>query len=414
MPFITTDLALVIGVMITAGLLGGVLLNRVKFPRVTGYIIIGIVLSPSVLNLVSRATIDSLDIVTHVALGIIAYLIGASLRLEAIRKLGRSIAWITPSQSLGAWAIVTLAIVFLAAPILAVPGATFVTDYFPMALVIGAIATATAPAVTMAVIREFKAKGPFTTTLLAVVALDDAIAVIAFSVAVGIAQSLVSGVGVSLYQMMAIPASEIFGAIGIGAAFGFALIYMAKLVKTRALLLAVVLGMIVLCTGVTNILGISLIMANMAIGFIVANRVKDSGPIVVIEGIEDVVFAVFFVLAGMHFDASVMRTAGVLAVVVFAVRFAGKYFGTRIGAGISGASNAVKKYLGFALVPQAGVALGLALLAKNIFPALGDIIVNVVLVSVIINEVGAPSLTKYALFKAGEAEESGKLTSEAQ
>lgn len=159
MPPITTDLLLAVGVMITVGLLGGVLSNRVKFPRVTGYIVVGILLSPSVFNLVSRATIDSLDIVTHIALGIIAYLIGASLRLESLRKLGRSIAWITPAQSLGAWFVVTLAIAFLASPVLAIPGATFMNNYLPMALVIGAIASATAPAVTMAVIREFKAKG---------------------------------------------------------------------------------------------------------------------------------------------------------------------------------------------------------------------------------------------------------------
>jgi len=196
---ITTDILLAIGVMITVGVLGGVLSNRIKFPRVTGYIVVGVLLSPSALNLISRATIDNLDIITHVALGIVAYLIGASLRLEPIRRLGRSIAWITPSQSLGAWLVVSLTVAFLASPILAVPGATFMSDYLPMALVIGAIASATAPAVTMAVIREFKAKGPLTTTLLAVVALDDAIAVIGFAVAVGIAQSLVSGGGISLY-----------------------------------------------------------------------------------------------------------------------------------------------------------------------------------------------------------------------
>ena len=411
----TTDLALAIGVMITVGLLGGVLSNRFKFPRVTGYILVGIVLSPSVLNLVSRTTIDNLDIITHAALGIVAYLIGASLHLESIRKLGMSIAWITPAQSLGAWLVVTLAIAFLASPILAVPGATFMNNYLPMALVIGAIASATAPAVTMAVIREFKAKGPLTTTLLAVVAIDDAIAVIAFAIAVGIAQPLVSGGGgMSLYHMLAVPSLEIVQSIGIGAAFGFALIYMAKLVKTRALLLTVVLGMIMLCTGVTNFLGISLIMANMAIGFIVTNRVKDGEPIVVVESIEDIVFAVFFVLAGMHFDASIVRTAGILAALVFGVRFAGKYLGTRIGARISHASDAVEKYLGFALVPQAGVAIGLALLAKSIFPTLGSIMFNVVLVSVIINEVVAPPLTKYAIFKAGEAGEAIKPVPEAQ
>ncbi len=399
----TTDLALAIGVMITVGLLGGVLSNKIKFPRITGYVVIGILLSPSVLNLVSRATIEDLGIITHATLGVIAYLIGASLRFEAIRKLGRSISWITPFQSLGAWLVVSLALVFIAPVVLTASGVNSTNNYVPLALVIGAIASATAPAVTMAIIREYKARGPLTTTLLAVVALDDAIAVIAFAVAVGIAQPLVSGSNdVSLYQMLAVPSLEIAKSIGIGTALGFALVYLSKLVKTRALLLTIVLGVILLCTGIANSLGISLIMANMTIGFIVANRMTDSEPIFVVEGIEEVVFAIFFVFSGMHFDAGIIRTAGILALVLFGVRFAGKYYGTVIGARISRASEEVRKYLGFALVPQAGVALGLALLAAEILPALGNILVNIVLASVIINELVAPPLTKYAITKAGE------------
>jgi len=412
---VTTDLTLAIGIMVTVGLLGGVLSNKIKFPRVTGYIIIGIILSPSVLNLVSRATIEKLDIITHATLGVVAYLIGASLRMESIRKLGRSIAWITPTQSLGAWLVVTLAIAFIAPHIIAVPGATFMNNYFPMALVIGAIASATAPAVTMAVIREYKARGPLTTTLLAVVAIDDAIAVIAFAIAAGIAQSLVIGSGsVSLYQMLAVPSLEIAQSIGMGTALGFALVYLTRLAKTRALLLAAVLGTILLCTGLANYLGISLIMANMTLGFVVANRMRDSETVGVIEGIEEIVFAIFFVFSGMHFEAGVMRIAGTLALVLFGVRFAGKYFGTVIGAKISRASEEVKKYLGLALVPQAGVALGLALLAEEMFPTLGHLLFNVVLGSVIINEIVAPPLTKYAITKAGEAERAVESTSGVQ
>jgi Kef-type K+ transport system membrane component KefB len=409
------EFSLAIGVMVSVGLLGGLLANKIRFPRITGYIIVGILLSPSVLNLISRATLESLDIITHVSLSIVAYLIGASLRMESIRRLGRSIAWITPTQSLGAWLVVTLALAFIAPHIAAVPGATFMNNYFPMALVVGAIASATAPAVTMAVIREYKARGPFTTTLLAVVALDDAIAVIAFAVAIGIAQPLVSGSGgISLYQMLAVPALEIVQSIGIGTALGFALVYLARLAKTRAMLLAAVLGMILLGTGLANILGASLIMTNMAIGFVVANRMTDSEPVAVMEGIEEVVFSIFFVFSGMHFDASVIRTAGILALILFGVRFAGKYFGTVVGARISRASEEVKKYLGFALVPQAGVALGLALLAQKIFPTLGGILFNVVLTSVIINEITAPPLTKYAITKAGEAEIAVESTSGVQ
>ena len=401
--------------MITVGLLGGLVSNKIKFPRITGYIIVGILLSPSVLNLVSRNTIENLGIVTHVTLGIVAYLIGASLRMESIRRLGRSIAWITPFQSVGAWLVGTLVIAFVAPVFFAAPGATFMNSYFPMALVIGAMAAATAPAAVMAIIREYKARGPFTTTLLAVVALDDAIAVIAFAIAVGVAQPLVSGSGgISLYQMLAIPALEILQSIGIGAALGFALVYLAKLIKTRALLLSAVLGIVVLCTGLANYLGISLIMANMTIGFVVANRMTDSEPITVVEGVEEVVFSIFFVFSGMHFDASVMRTAGILALLIVATRFAGKYFGTRIGAAISQAPTAVKKYLGLALLPKAGVTLGLALLAQRAFPLLGNLIFNGVLASVIINELVAPPLTKYAIIKSGEAEEATKASAEAQ
>ena len=402
----TTDLALAIGVMITVGLLGGVLSNKIKFPRITGYIIVGMLLSPSVLNLISRATIDKLDIITHLALGIVAYLIGASLRMESIRKLGRGIVWITPFQSLGAWLVGTLVIAFVTPLILSAPGATFMSNYLPMGLVIGAMAAATAPAAVMAIIREYKARGPFTTTLLAVVALDDAIAVIAFAIAIGIAQPLVSGSdGVSFYQMLAVPGLEIAKSIGIGTALGFLLVYLNKLIRTRALLLSAVLGIVLLCTGLANFLGVSLIMANMTIGFIVANRVADSEPIAVMEGIEEVVFAIFFVFSGMHFDASVMRTAGILALLIVATRFTGKYLGTRIGATISHAPDVIKKYLGLALLPKAGVTLGLALLAERAFPAFGNIIFNGVLASVIINELVAPPLAKYAIVKAGETEE---------
>jgi NhaP-type Na+/H+ or K+/H+ antiporter len=278
--------------------------------------------------------------------------------------------------------------------------------YFPLAFVIGAIASATAPALTLAIVHEYKARGPLTTTLLAVVALDDAVAVIAFAIAVGVAQPLMAGGhGFSAYHMVGLPFLEILQSIGIGAAFGFSLVYLIRLVKSRALLLVVVLGMIVFCTGIANMQGVSLILANMVVGFIVVNRVKREEMFEVVEGIEDVVFTVFFVLAGMHFDWTVMKIAGVLAVLVWAVRFAGKYYGTMLGAKISHASEAVKKYLGFALVPQAGVAIGLALLAKSKFPefpVFGDILVNAILASVIISEVTAPPLVKHGIFKAGE------------
>ena len=146
------NLVLAIGIIIVIGFLGGWLTKRVKFPRITGYIIIGILLSPSLLNVVSAETIENLDIVTNIALGIIAFLIGGSLHLEPLKRLGKSIAWITPFESLSAWLIVTLLLTFLSPLILAIPNATLSQTYFPLAFIIGAISCATAPAATMAII----------------------------------------------------------------------------------------------------------------------------------------------------------------------------------------------------------------------------------------------------------------------
>jgi Kef-type K+ transport system membrane component KefB len=414
----TKDFLLAIGVMVSIGLFGGLLANRLKFPRITGYIIIGVLLSPSILNLVTKATLESWDILSTVVLAIIGYAIGGSLRLGSIRRLGRSVAWITIAEAIGALAIVTLLITLTGPVALAIPQADFLHTYLPLALVIGAAVCPAAPAVTLAVIRELKAKGPLTMTLLAVVALDDALGVILFAIVLGVAQPLLGGAGgISLYAMLGIPALDIMKSIGIGAALGFALIGIAKLARSRALLLAAVLGMLMLCVGLASVLGISVILASMVVGFVVRNRidkVMEDEPFIAIEGIEDFAFAVFFVLAGMHFDFGVIRTAGILAALIFAGRFLGKYLGVRASAGRTQAPEVVKKYLSFALMPEAGVTIGLALVAKSAFPALGDILLNGILASVIINELVAPPLTKYAITKAGEAEEPVEVAPEAQ
>ncbi len=398
------NLILVIGIMLSVGLLGGLATQKVKFPRITGYVLIGLLLSPSLFHLLERTSIDSLDIVTDVSLGIIAYLIGSSLRLDSIRKLGKSILWITPLQSLVAGLLIFIAIIFLAPFIIDSPSATFANTYLPMALVLGAIAMTTAPAITMASIRECKAKGPMTTTLHAVVALDDVIAVLGFSIALGFAQPLVTGVsGVSWHETLAIPCINLGMSASIGIGLGFCLVFLIRLVKTQALLLVAVLGIIVLGVGLANQLGISLILLSTMVGFVVTNRIRNLEPITVIENIEDLIYNLYFVSSGMFFNANVMGTAGILALIYFGVRFAGKYLGTNLGARVSGAPEAVRKYLGLALIPQAGVALGLALLARRMFPVFGETIFNLVLASAILNEIVSPPLARYAISKAGES-----------
>jgi len=396
------NLILAVGIMIVVGFFGGLASAKLKFPMITGYIVIGVLLSPSILNIIPGETVGELNLITDVSLGIIAYLIGGSLHWADLQKLAKSITWIVPFESLGAWFLVTLVLASLGS--LIIPGETFWQTYFPMAFVIGAISCATAPAATMAIISEYRAKGPFTTTLLAVVGLDDAIAVIAFAIASGISQPLVNDSGsISLYQMLGIPFVHIGESIAIGVVFAIVLMYMIRLARTRELLLVVVLGMIMLCTGVSTYLGLSLIMANMVAGFIIINKAKRGEMFDVVGEIEDVVYVMFFVLAGLHFDLSVMKFAGILALLIVITRCLGKYMGVRAGAGISHAPDNVKNYLGLALLPTAGVAVGLVLLASIQFPTFGTLMLNAVLAATIINELIAPPLSKYAIFKAGEA-----------
>jgi len=398
-----TNVILAIGIIVVLGFLAGLAANKLKFPRVTGYIVIGILMSPSLLNIISGTTIEELGIITDIALGIIAFLIGNNLHLDSLRKLGKDIAWITPLESFGAWVIVTLFLLFLIPWVVPVAGATMTNTYFPMAFVVGAICCATAPAATIAVVNEYRARGSLTTTLLAVVVLDDAIAVIAFSIALGIAHPLVSGDGiVSFYEMIGLPLIHIFGAIALGVVFAFAMIYMAKLVKRRGFLLVIVFGLIMLCVGIANYLNMSLILANMVVGFVVANVAKTNDMFLAIEEIEDVIFAMFFVLAGLHFDLSVIKEAGILAVLILFSRGLGKYFGAKAGATLAGSPPIVRKCIGLGLLPQAGVALGLVLLGAREFATFGLIMLNGVLASVIINELIAPPLVKYAISKAGE------------
>ncbi len=396
------NLILAVGIMIVIGFLGGLASEKFKFPMITGYILIGVLLSPSLLNIIPRETVGELDIITDVALGIIAYLIGGSLHWVDLRRLAKSIAWIIPLESLGSWFLVTLVLASLGSLIM--PDETFWQTYFPMAFIIGAISCATAPAATMAIISECRAKGPFTTTLLAVVGLDDVIAVVAFAIASGISRPLVNGAeSISVYQMLGTPFLHILESISIGIAFAIVLMHTIRLARTRELLLVVVFGMIMLCTGVSTYLGLSLILANMVAGFIIANKVKRREMFLVVEEIENVVYVIFFVLAGLHFDLSVMKLAGILALLIVIARCLGKYMGVRVGAGISHAPDNVKKYLGLALLPKAGVTVGLVLMASLEFPTFGVLMLNAVLASTIINELIAPPLSKYAIFKSGEA-----------
>jgi Kef-type K+ transport system membrane component KefB len=399
-----------IGFLLLFGFAGGQIANHFKFPRVSGYILIGMILSPSVSGFFQETVVnDELSIVTDIALGIIAFSIGGSLVLNSLKKLYSFILWINVMESFGAFFVTTL-LICLISPFIVNSGMvlhSFWQTFFPMALIIGAVSAATAPAAVLSIVHECRAEGPFTTTLLAVVALDDAAAIILYSFAIVLANSLINTDAFS-WRIVLSPILSILISLVIGIVSGMIFSKTARFVKRRDVMLGVVGGLILLTSGVANSGGFSPLIANMAFGFMVVNFVAHAHDIFsVVEDIEEFIFSMFFVLAGAHLNIAVFSTSGVLlAGLIVLGGFTGKFYGTRLGAIISHAPKSVRQYLGLALLPKAGVMVGLILLAKDTFnsPLLADLMVNAVLLSVIVNELIAPPLVRYALIQSGETD----------
>jgi Kef-type K+ transport system membrane component KefB len=395
-----------LGILLLCGYFGGRLANTLKLPRVTGYIIAGLLLSPSVSGIISEELVqEKLSIVTDIGLAIIAFSVGGSLSLARLKQLGKSILWINVTESLGAF-ILTFILVFLLSPLvlkLNTAHSPFFGVYLPFALIIGAVSAATAPAAILAIVHEYKAQGPLTTTLLGVVALDDGMAIIFFAFATAIVSALTKA-EISVYKMIVDPTLVIMGSIFLGAIFGLFLTGLAAWVKGKESLLVIIFGHILLCAGIAKQFNLSPLMAIMMIGFIVVNRAKHSHDLfLAVENIEETIFALFFTLAGAHFDIAVIKLAGFMALIITFSRFGGKLLGTKLGANFSHAPDKIRKYLGFALLPTAGVAIGLILMAKpHMEPQLSTIMINAILGAVIINELIAPPFVKFALMRAGE------------
>ncbi len=422
--------AFAFGLLLVFGVLGGRIARLVGLPAITGYLIFGILINPQISEklfnwslfepsvyvdgeLIEAGPIDLVsELVTPVALSLIAYVIGGSLRIDNLRGLGKSVGIITLMQGLAPFALVLMFLALIVPPLLGGYLPDFTTgSYVAMGLVAGAISLATAPAAVVAVLHELKAKGPLTTTILAVVALDDALAVMCFALVAGFSSTLLNSGAVSLTTIIVTPLIEIFGSLVLGALFAFLLIYITRyLRRQRVQTTLAVLGLVVACGGVSHILGLSIILANMSFGFVVVNVMKHSRMIDAVVGIEDIVFILFFTLAGATFlagesiNSELLLVVAVIGLLIVLARCAGKFGGAWAGAKMAGAPTVVRKYLGFSLLPKAGVSIGLAiaLAEKPEFNSISSILVSALIVSTIINELIAPPLAKYGIMKSGE------------
>lgn len=386
-----------LAIILIFGLLMGKVVSYLKLPRVTGYLIAGVLIGPFVLKLVPHEAIESLTIISEAALGFIAYNIGSSLNYNKLKNIGKGVIIIALFEALMATFVVTLAMKFIF-------GQTW-----EFSLAIGAIASATAPAATIMVLKQYRAKGPLVDTLIPVVAIDDAIAVIAFGISIAVAQIISNGSdGVSIMAFLE-PFIEIFLSVLLGCAVGFALTYLNKLSKQKENAMNLVIAAIFLVIGLADLLNLSNLLACMALGATVSNLVLSKSKLLsAIDNITSPIFIMFFTISGLELDLSVLLTVGVIGIGYVVFRVIGKVLGAYIGAQIANSEPVVKKYLGLTLVPQAGVAIGLTMIVQEALPSCGASIRAIILAGTVIYELIGPLCTKIAIFKAGEAMEIGR------
>lgn len=378
------------GLLLCVGLAGAKAIRKFKLPSVTGYLIAGLLFGPYVTKVVPAEVIETLSFFSTVALGFIAFSIGGEFKLSYFKRVGLTPVVIAFTESFGAVFIVI--------------GALLLAGFeLPFSIMLGAIAAATAPAATVMVIKQYRAKGILTETLLSVVAIDDATALMAFAISTAIAQSMTSNAGGNILSSMITPIVEIGLALIVGAVLAviFSLIMKRTTGKNSQLTLTV--GFILIAVGLSKTLVISELLTCMAFGAVFTNLYSYSESIMTIaDEFTPPLLLLFFVLSGAELNIAILPQIGVVGIIYVVFRVIGKYLGAAFGAKIMKADDKIVKYLGPALVPQAGVAIGLSLVATQVVPAEGARIRAVILCATLIYELVGPAIAKWALTQAGE------------
>jgi Kef-type K+ transport system membrane component KefB/nucleotide-binding universal stress UspA family protein len=399
------NITLALALLLTAGFLAAKLGQLFRLPSVTGYIVAGLLLGPSGLGLVSGEMIDEgMGHFTQIALMLITFGIGEHLELKRLRKRIKELGAIGGFEVTTAFVLV--AVVIYGSSRLFLAAGWQNPDFLILAILLGAVAVATAPASTLHVMREVKAAGPLTSTLLAAVAVNNGLAIMLFGLAVSAAHHWAAYGQSTLLQTISGSIADILLPLLLGVAAGLLIDFTVNRLRHRGEMLTIGLALLLLGGEAARLLGFSPLLTGMAAGFTLVNRdIRDVRLFRQLNRFEPPIFVLFFTLAGAHLDLSALVVAGWLGLIYFLARAAGKIFGAGIGARIAGASRGIRENLGLALLPQAGVAIGLAFLIAD-EPSLrryATVITPVVLASVFLSELIGPVAARLAVERAGEA-----------
>lgn len=373
------------------GIIGGKVARVFKLPNVSGYLVAGLFLGPSFFKFISSSDVESYTVINELALAVIAFSIGNEFVIKDMLKLGKSIVIITVAEVIGAVSIVFVVMYYV------------LNQPFAFSIVIAAMSAATAPAATLLVIRQYKAHGPLTRTVLPVVALDDVFGIIAFGIAMSLAKLSIGQQNFSITQMISGPIIEIGGSCLLGLFLGVILVFLKKKSSGRDEIQAISLMAIGIATGVSKSLGLSPLLTCIMMGATITNTLKNSKR--VFDSINDFVspvYILFFTLAGASLDLKILASVGFIGVAYVFARAGGKIFGAYSSAKVLNADPMVTKYLGFALLPQGGISIGLLVLVRQQLPQYAVAISTIIMFSVLIYEVSGPIFAKIAIQKAGE------------
>ena len=393
-----------LGIVTIIGYYTGHLAKYAKLPSIIGYMVLGVLCGSSLLNLFDEHMTESLGFITQIALGFVAFSIGSELSIAHLKRMGRGIIYIIFAESFAAFFVV-------------LGGVYLCTNDLPLSLIFAAMAPASAPAGTVAVIQEYKAKGNLTKTLYAVVGFDDGLAIIIFGFAAAMAKSLLakeaSGVAANILPAMVTPLKEIALSVLVGTIIGFIFCQFVRKLHNSKDIIIIIFGVILFTCGLSERFHLSLILTNMVIGFVLVNTRRE--PLVhrvtaPLMEIMPFIFILFFTLAGAHLELGALPKLGIIGLVYIVARSAGLMGGAWFGATIGKVEDNIKKYVGMGILSQAGVAIGLSLIVKSEFDELnsahatkiGTVVLTTITATCIFFEIIGPILTKIALKKAGE------------
>ena len=412
-----------LGGALAAGLILSRLAKLIDLPAVTAYLIAGVLIGPFCLGQLgvpglgfnSVAEVDSFKVLSEIALGFIAFTMGNEFRIPKLREIGKQATFVAVFQAI-------CATIFVDAALIALHFAFPHVITVPAALVLGAIATATAPAATLMVINQYKAKGKVTDILMPVVALDDAVGLIVFSISFGIAKGMLSG-KTDIISIAVNPVIEIVLSLALGFIVGLLFTWLERFFKSRSKRLAMSVTFVLLTVAVSLLkfelpggvhIGFSSLLSCMMLGTVFCNICDFSEELMDrLDRWTAPLFVLFFVISGAELKLTVFTEIMyvVVGVVYILFRSAGKYLGARWSSGIMHCDPQIRKYLGITLLPQAGVALGMANTVKGMEGM--DLVFNVALFAVLVYEIAGPSFTKWALTRAGEITPQGKTDARA-